>query len=884
VTGPAGVAEQVAARANDNDVGLLAGDSTWTWREVVAESCTRAAWLRETLDPSKPLNVGLLLDNTPDFVFTLFGAALAGVTIVGVNSTRRGAELQRDIDHTDCQLVLSDHNLGRLLDTEYVSVEEEPWKAHAGAPLPQDLPDPSSLLLLIFTSGSTSAPKAVRRSSARIAAAADIGFTKSDTIYISMPLIHGNALFGALFPGLVPGARIALRERFSASAWLDDVRRYEATFTTTVGRALSYVLATPPSQHDHDHNLKIVLAPESSPRDAAEFTERFGVPVVTGYGQSEGGITLLPSRRHGALGRAPEGTDIAVVDPETGVEKPRADIDGHGLLRNPEEAIGELVRRDSTGAFEGYWANDEADASRLHDGWYWSGDMAYRDADGVFYFAGRAGDWVRVDSENFATAPVERILERYPCFAAVAVVGVPDAHDGDQLLAAVTFTEGEGFDPEGFADWLDEQADLGTKWKPKFVRLPGELPTVGHDKIDRKRLARESWGTADPVWWCPGRDGAYQRLTDADREALYDAFAANDRQTLAPARTTHEPRTPPLSDGDEIAAGFARWFGGRGDGNTTEAPVVSVGRPQPGLSSETLLLGVDGDEFVVRLPPARHTLFPDYDLARQASVQRAVAAAGIPAADVIALETEPSWVGRPFLLMPRVPGRTLTTYPPYLTNGWLAESSAADQAATFRRFVELLATIHRLDPSLVEASALSGGGPTLTGILDYWERYLGWATDDVDGAAIYRRAIAWCRANLPDEPPPTSLLWGDPQLTNLVVAESGEIAAALDWEMAGAGPAELDLSWFLVLHEHAAETAGADLPGYPGRAQVVAWYEEALGRKVADLHFYDVMANLRSGAIVLRIGAMTAGKGHHATWTDQVPQPRHLARLIGESP
>lgn len=865
-----GIGQLIAARSADDDLALLAGDDSWTWREVVEQACTRAAWLTATLDPSVPPNVGILLDNTPDFVFTLFGAALAGACIVGINSTRRGAELQRDIDHTDCQLVLTGQRLGELLDCDRVLVEDEPWKEHLGAALPETLPDPATLLLLIFTSGSTSAPKAVRRSSGRIAAAAQLGFPKTDTLYISMPLIHGNALFGALFPALAAGARIALRDRFSASGWLDDVRRYEATFTTTVGRALSYILATPPTGNDKSHQLRIVLAPESSPRDAAAFTERFGVPVVTGYGQSEGGITLLPSRRHGALGRAPEGSDVAVVDQMTGEEKPRAEIDPNGLLLNPEAAIGELVRRDSAGAFEGYWANDEADATRLHDGWYWSGDLAYRDRDGVFFFAGRAGDWIRVDSENFASAPIERIIDRHADVAAVAVVGVADAHNGDQVLAALQLVEGATFDPDAFATWLSQQADLGTKWAPKFVRVAATLPNVAHDKIDRQRIKREAWATTDPVWWRPTRDACYRQLTDADRESMYAEFAANDRGALAP------PRPAASRSRKALAAGFASWFAKR-DGS---APTVTVERPQPGLSSDTLLLDVDGAGFVARLPPQGPGLFPDYDLSRQASVQQAVSDAGIPAAFPLAMETDQSWVGSPFLLMPRIPGRTLTTHPPYLAHGWLAESSAAEQTAMFRRFVEMLARIHSLDPAIV-SGATTGGGPDLAGIVDYWERYLDWATDDADATAIYRRAIAWCRDNLPSDPPTAGLLWGDPQLQNLVVGGDGEIAAVLDWEMSGIGPAELDLSWFLVLHEQSAETAGAQLPGYPGRDAIIGWYQTAAGREVADLHFYDVLANLRSGAIVVRIGAVMAQAGHPATWTAEVPQPRHLARLIG---
>ncbi|HVS67183.1 MAG TPA: AMP-binding protein, partial [Mycobacteriales bacterium] len=674
-----GIAELVAARAEDDDIALLAGDRSWTWREVVAESATRAAWLTATLDPTKPLNVGLLLDNTPDFVFTLFGAALAGACVVGINSTRRGAELQRDIDHTDCQLVLTDRRLAELLDSEHLLVEDEPWKAHSGAPLPATLPDPSTLLLLIFTSGSTSAPKAVRRSSGRIAAAAKLGFPKTDTLYISMPLIHGNALFGALFPALAAGARVALRDRFSASSWLDDVKRYDANFTTTVGRALSYLLATPPRDDDKQHSLRIVLAPESSPRDAADFTERFGVPVATGYGQSEGGITLLPSRRHGALGRAPEGSDVAVVDQVTGIEKPRAKLDANGLLLNADEAIGELVRRDSAGAFEGYWSNEEADATRLHDGWYWSGDLAYRDEDGVFFFAGRAGDWIRVDSENFASAPIERIIDRHEDVAAVAVVGVADPHDGDQVLAALQLVEGAQFDPAAFGDWLAQQADLGTKWTPKFVRVTAALPNVAHDKIDRQRLKHEAWATTDPVWWRAERDGGYRPLTDADRDAMYAEFVTNDRQALAPAK-------PSRSRGRAaLAGGFTAWFANR---EGSSAPEVTVERPQPGLSSDTLLIDVDGDGYVARLPPQGPGLFPDYSLERQAAVQRAVSAAGIPAVPPVAMETDPKWVGSPFLLMPRITGRTLTTNPSFITDGWLAEGSAEEQTAVFRRFVE----------------------------------------------------------------------------------------------------------------------------------------------------------------------------------------------------
>jgi fatty-acyl-CoA synthase len=196
---------------------------------------------------------------------------------------------------------------------------------------------------------------------------------------------------------------------------------------------------------------------------------------------------------------------------------------------NATAAIGQLVRRDAAGAFEGYWNNPAADSDRLRGGWFWSGDLAYRDAEGVFWFAGRVGDWLRVDSENFAVSPVERILGRFPDAAAVAVVGVPDPLAGDQVLAAVELSADRSFDPDAFAAFLDAQSDLGTKWAPRFVRVMPELPVISQGKVDKKPMRREAWLCDDPVWWRPARSAGYVLMTDADRDGLRDEFLAHGR-------------------------------------------------------------------------------------------------------------------------------------------------------------------------------------------------------------------------------------------------------------------------------------------------------------------------------------------------------------------
>lgn len=527
------VAAMLRARAEDDNVGLVYEGRSWTWRQVVAEAATRAAWMRATLDPERPPHVGVLLPNVPEYVFAIFGAALAEACIVGVNSTRRGAELACDIEHAACQLVISDATLGPLVE-DYVALDDAPWNAFAGALLPDVDPPPSALLFLIFTSGSTSAPKAVKCSQARLARIAGaMGFGPKAVLYCPLTLAHGNALNATLFPALANGCRLVLRDRFSAGAWLDDVRTNGVTFTATVGRALGYILATPPTDHDRDHRLRAVLAPEASPRDTAEFGERFGVSVVSGYGSSEGGITLMPADKPGSLGIAAAGTDIAVVN-ESGVECEPAEFDSDGKMRNATAAIGELVRREAESGFEGYWNNPEAQSDRTRGGWFWSGDLAYRDADGVFWFAGRVGDWLRVDSENFAVSPVERIVGRFADAAAVAVVGVPDPLAGDQILMAVELVAGRAFDPDEFASFLAAQSDLGTKWAPRFVRVMPELPVTGQGKIDKKPIRREAWLCDDPVWWRPARSAAYVPLTDGARDGLREEFLAHGRLNAYP--------------------------------------------------------------------------------------------------------------------------------------------------------------------------------------------------------------------------------------------------------------------------------------------------------------------------------------------------------------
>ncbi|MGX1562021.1 long-chain-fatty-acid--CoA ligase [Streptomyces sp. NPDC055506] len=546
------VAELVAGRWGDHRPGLWYEDRVLTHHEVAAGAAARAALLADLLLPAAEPHLGVLLDNTPEFPLWLGAAALAGAAVAGVNPTRRGAELARDILHTECRVLVTERAhlpLLRGLDLPGVRllVTDTAEYADLLAPYADARPDPSRAtpadrFLLYFTSGSTGAPKAALCSQGRLAAAGrslagQFSLGPDDVHYLCMPLFHGNAVIADWAPSLVTGAAVALRRRFSASRFLPDVRRYGATYFTYVGRAIQYVLATEPHPEDRDNPLRLGFGTEAGAVDAAAFERRFGVRLVEGYGSSEGGAAVQwsPGTPAGAVGRATPG--LVVLDPESGRECPPARFDSAGRLLNGDEAIGELVNQGPS-PFEGYWRNPAAEAERRKGGWYWTGDLFCRDADGYLHFAGRADDRLRVDGENLAAAMIENILARYEEAAAVCVYAVPDPVTGDQVMATIAGT----FDPLSFAEFLLAQPDLGTKMAPRFVRVTDRMPVTATNKIHRAALRREGFRCADPVWWRPPGKGTYRRLTGEDLEHAEGPLAPT-RGPSPVRRQGLEPRT-----------------------------------------------------------------------------------------------------------------------------------------------------------------------------------------------------------------------------------------------------------------------------------------------------------------------------------------------------
>ncbi len=422
------IATMLLDRLGDDHLGLRTHHADWTWDEVVRESAARAELARE-MRRDGPFHIGILLDNLPDFIFWLGAAALAGATVAGLNPTRGDAQLEADIRYVDCQLIVTDTagmaRLSRLeigLEPDRVLLVDDPKYAelldHHRTAEPTSAGGPDSLMLLLFTSGTTGVSKAVKCTQARLArtayAAADkFGHVRADVDYCCMPLFHGNAIMALWAPALSVGATVCSTPKFSASQFLPDVRYFGATFFTHVSKALGYLLATPESPTDSDNQLVRGFGTEASAADQREFHRRFGAHLFEGYGSSEGPAlaALDPVAPPTALGR-PAHPGVAIVDPATLTDCARAELDEHGRVRNPDAAIGEMVDKTGARSFEGYYKNDAADAERIRHGWYWTGDLGYIDTAGFLYFAGRQGDWIRVDGENISALAIERILRQ----------------------------------------------------------------------------------------------------------------------------------------------------------------------------------------------------------------------------------------------------------------------------------------------------------------------------------------------------------------------------------------------------------------------------------------------------------------------------------------
>jgi aminoglycoside phosphotransferase (APT) family kinase protein len=304
-------------------------------------------------------------------------------------------------------------------------------------------------------------------------------------------------------------------------------------------------------------------------------------------------------------------------------------------------------------------------------------------------------------------------------------------------------------------------------------------------------------------------------------------------------------------DDAALAAGLGRWVAehaGTVPGATAgsgEATIAGLVHADGGMANETVLLdfGPGHAGMVVRLPPLDAT-FPDYDLAPQAAVQNVAAAAGVPAPAPAVVEPDTSWVGAPFLAMPRVHGAVAGPAPAF--DPYVLDAGPAQQRHMYDGLLDVLAAVHAVPWERTGLGEVLGG-PRLADALARWASYVEWSSEGEPLPAL-AEALDWCARHCPPEREAV-LLWGDVRLGNLVFDDSRRVVAVLDWDLAALGPREMDLGWHFGLDFMMEALFGQRVPGFPSRTEALERYERESGQEVRDLAWHEVFALTRALAI-----------------------------------
>jgi acyl-CoA synthetase (AMP-forming)/AMP-acid ligase II len=349
-------------------------------------------------------------------------------------------------------------------------------------------PEVNSRWALIFTSGTSSAPKAVictqRRllqTGARMAIIMDLG--PDDTGYICMPLFHSNALMVGWAPSIAVGASVGLARKFTASGWLADVRRYGSTYFNYTGKPLSYLVATPEKPDDADNPLRLAVA-LLPPEQHVRFEERFGLVACGSYSLTEDILSVLgppdkSARKLGSCGlpAAPDVHRIKIIGD-----------DGAELARGK---LGEIVKQ-SPAIMQGYYKHPGATSAAIEDGWLHTGDLGYVDADGFLFFVDRKKDMIKRGDENISAEEVERVVNSHPGVAESAVFGVPDPIRQEELKACIVLKPRSN-DVGAGEIWSHCAERLAAFKVPRYIEFLAELPKTPSSKV-QKHLLRSAGG------------------------------------------------------------------------------------------------------------------------------------------------------------------------------------------------------------------------------------------------------------------------------------------------------------------------------------------------------------------------------------------------------
>jgi crotonobetaine/carnitine-CoA ligase len=466
---------------------VLFDEAAWTFAEA-PEIAARWAGALAAAGVGAGDRVALICANRPEFLQVFFGCAWLGAVAVPINVASRGAQLQHILENCGARLLVIDEEFSpalAALDHPRLALATT-WVLGA-ATLPMGEPvspapvRPGDLAAVIYTSGTTGPSKGVCCPHAHLfwwgANTADIlGLGEGERLYTALPLFHVNAL-NTVYQALLTGSTAVIGRRFSVSGLWPALAASGATVTYLLGAMVPMLLSKPEGPQDRGHRVRIALGPGVPAQFHAPFRERFGFPLVDGYGSTETNFVIASPRagaRPGTMGRVRPGFHARVVDTEDNAL--------------PPGEAGELVlRADEPFAFaSGYFGMPEQTVEAWRNLWFHTGDRVVQDADGSFHFVDRLKDAIRRRGENISSFEVEQVLLAHPAVAAAAVFPVQAETAEDEVMAAVVPRDGAALDAAELLAFCTPKLPYFAV--PRYLEFMDGLPTTENGKVQKFTL------------------------------------------------------------------------------------------------------------------------------------------------------------------------------------------------------------------------------------------------------------------------------------------------------------------------------------------------------------------------------------------------------------
>jgi acyl-CoA synthetase (AMP-forming)/AMP-acid ligase II len=480
---------------------VLQGDATLTFAALDGR-CNRLANALRELGVGPGDRVALMFSNDRRFLESLFAPMRLGAVAVPLNTRMGDDALQYVVEDAEAVVMIANAALreralalaGRLPRLKHLIVEGapaagalayEPLLASSSPALPRRTTRADEICMQPYTSGSTGKPKGVLLAHGGQIWNADvlrkaILCDPEERGLVAVPLFHKNAMAGVVKPFLLAGGSMVILPGFDAREAIRAIDRHRVTYLTGVPAMYKMMLAEAETLARHDVGsvrYAVIGSAEVPDELLAEFKQVFrNADIAESYGLTEGGPVPLTNTRwglkkRGSCGTTIPGCEVALVD-EAG-----------SRLAGP--GVGQLVTRNP-GLAQGYWKLPEVTARKFRDGWLFTGDLMRRDADGYYYFIGRADDMINVAGENVYPKEVEDILLRHPGLRDACVVPVPHAVKGAVPVAFVVAREGaRPSEDEVKRFFLERGAPYA---HPRRVVFLEALPLGGTGKLDRAAL------------------------------------------------------------------------------------------------------------------------------------------------------------------------------------------------------------------------------------------------------------------------------------------------------------------------------------------------------------------------------------------------------------